>query len=55
MGPGRAEVGGGFVDTPVRDESDELNALRTESSRLKELLESIEQRLSKFKTPEKER
>jgi hypothetical protein len=55
MGPGQSGAGDRFVDAPVRDDSDDLNALRAESSRLKELLESIEQRLAKFKTPEKER
>jgi hypothetical protein len=55
MGPGPAESGGGFIHTTAEGEVDELNALRAESSRLKELLENIEQRLSKFKSSEKER
>ncbi len=55
MGPDPAEAGGGFVDAPLREESDELTGLRAEASHLKELLKNIEQRLSKFKTPENER
>jgi hypothetical protein len=55
MGPGPAGVDNGFVDAPLREESDELTGLRAEASQLKELLKNIEQRLSKFKAPENER
>lgn len=55
IGPGPTEAGGGFADAPLREESDELIGLRAEASRLKELLKNIEQRLSRFKTPENER
>jgi hypothetical protein len=55
MGSDTAEVTDGFMDATAEGEVDELNALRAESSRLKELLENIEQRLSKFKAPQNER
>ena len=54
-GPGSVEPGVGFVDAPMRDPSHELNALRAESAKLKELLESIEQRLSRLGATENER